>query len=53
MAKLIFVNLPVSDLAHATAFYQAIGARKERPILRRNRILHGVFRDHPRHVADP
>jgi uncharacterized protein len=28
MAKLIFVNLPVSDLAHATAFYQAIGARK-------------------------
>ena len=28
MAKLIFVNLPVSDLAHATAFYQAIGAQK-------------------------
>lgn len=25
MAKLIFVNLPVSDLARATAFYQAIG----------------------------
>ena len=28
MAKLIFVNLPVSDLARATAFYEAIGAEK-------------------------
>ncbi len=28
MAKLIFVNLPVSDLARATAFYQAIGAAR-------------------------
>src|ERR1700750_1602685 len=28
MAKLIFVNLPVGDLAHATAFYQAVGAQK-------------------------
>jgi uncharacterized protein len=28
MAKLIFVNLPVGDLARATAFYQAIGATK-------------------------
>jgi predicted lactoylglutathione lyase len=28
MTKLIFVNLPVSDLARATAFYQAIGATK-------------------------
>src|SRR3979411_342594 len=28
MAKLIFVNLPVSDLACATAFYQAVGAEK-------------------------
>jgi predicted lactoylglutathione lyase len=28
MAKLIFVNLPVSDLARADAFYQAIGAVK-------------------------
>jgi uncharacterized protein len=28
MAKLIFVNLPVSDLARASAFYQAIGAVK-------------------------
>src|SRR5689334_24905038 len=28
MAKLIFINLPVSDLARATAFYQAIGAVK-------------------------
>jgi uncharacterized protein len=28
MAKMIFVNLPVSDLPRATAFYQAIGAAK-------------------------
>lgn len=28
MSKLIFVNLPVSDLARATAFYQAVGATK-------------------------
>ena len=31
MAKLIFINLPVSDLARATAFYQAIGAVKREP----------------------
>lgn len=28
MAKLIFVNLPVADLARATAFYEAVGAVK-------------------------
>src|SRR5690242_6099269 len=28
MARLIFVNLPVSDLKRANAFYQAIGAVK-------------------------
>lgn len=28
MAKLIFVNLPVSDLERATAFYEALGAEK-------------------------
>jgi predicted lactoylglutathione lyase len=28
MAKMIFVNLPVNDLARATTFYQAIGATK-------------------------
>jgi predicted lactoylglutathione lyase len=28
MPKMIFVNLPVTDLARATAFYQAIGAAK-------------------------
>jgi predicted lactoylglutathione lyase len=29
MPKLIFVNLPVTDLARATAFYEAVGARKD------------------------
>jgi len=28
MAKMIFVNLPVKDVARATAFYEAIGATK-------------------------
>ena len=28
MAKMIFVNLPVSDLARSTAFYEAIGGEK-------------------------
>jgi predicted lactoylglutathione lyase len=28
MAKMIFINLPVSNLARATAFYQAVGAEK-------------------------
>jgi hypothetical protein len=28
MTKLIFVNLPVTDLQRATAFYKAIGAEK-------------------------
>jgi predicted lactoylglutathione lyase len=28
MAKLIFITLPVADVGRATAFYQAIGARK-------------------------
>lgn len=27
MPKMIFVNLPVTDLARSTAFYQAVGAR--------------------------
>lgn len=29
MPRTIFVNLPVADLARATAFYEAIGGRKE------------------------
>ncbi len=28
MPKMVFINLPVADLARATAFYQAIGAVK-------------------------
>ena len=28
MAKLIFVNLPVADLARARAFYEAVGATR-------------------------
>ena len=28
MARMIFVSLPVSDLARATAFYEAVGAAR-------------------------
>ena len=28
MSKLIFVNLPVTDLARSTAFYEAVGFTK-------------------------
>src|SRR4051794_23558113 len=28
MPRLIFVNLPVADLARATTFYEAVGAKK-------------------------
>ena len=28
MSKMIFINLPVTDLARATAFYEAVGATK-------------------------
>ncbi|CAN5488669.1 VOC family protein [soil metagenome] len=28
MARMVFINLPVTDLARATSFYQAIGASK-------------------------
>jgi len=28
MSKMIFVNLPVSDLSRSTAFYEAVGAEK-------------------------
>ncbi len=28
MARMIFVNLPVTDLARSTAFYEALGAEK-------------------------
>ena len=29
MSRMVFVNLPVSDLGRSMAFYEAIGARKE------------------------
>ena len=29
MAKMIFVNLPVADVARSTAFYEAIGGKKD------------------------
>jgi uncharacterized protein len=29
MAKMIFVNLPVRDLAHSIAFYEAVGAVRD------------------------
>ena len=45
MAKMIFINLPVSDLARSTAFLPGDRRQKEPAILRRYRVLHGIFRD--------
>ncbi|WP_309298815.1 VOC family protein [Hansschlegelia plantiphila] len=44
MSKPIFVNLPVSDLARSTAFYEALGAQ-ERAVLRRHSRSCMVFSD--------
>ena len=44
MAKMIFVNLPVSDLARSTAFYQAIGGEKNPQFSDDTASWHGVFR---------
>lgn len=30
MSKMIFINLPVTDLAASTRFYEALGATKTR-----------------------
>ena len=29
MAKMVFINLPVADVAKATAFYEAVGAKRD------------------------
>ena len=34
MAKMIFLNLPVADLATSTRFYEAIGCKEERSLQR-------------------
>jgi predicted enzyme related to lactoylglutathione lyase len=47
MAKLIFINLPVSDLARATAFYQAIGAVKNAQFSDDTASCMVFFRYHP------
>ena len=52
MAKMIFISLPVSDVARSTAFYQAIGAVKNEAFSDAHRVLHGVLRHHPRDADD-
>jgi hypothetical protein len=52
MAKLIFINLPVSDLARAAAFLSGDRRRQERAAFRRYGIMHGIFRYHPYDADD-
>ena len=66
MAKLIFVNLPVADLARATVFYEAIGAQKNEQFsdetascmvfsetIHAMLLTHEKFRQFtPKHIAD-
>ena len=67
MAKMIFINLPVSDLARSTAFYQAIGAVKNKqfsddvPLLHSfSDTIHAMLMTHEKYryftdkkIADP
>ena len=45
MAKMIFVNLPVRDVARSTAFYEAIGARKDERFCQEGTTSMMVFSD--------
>jgi predicted lactoylglutathione lyase len=67
MARMIFVSLPVSDLARATAFYEAVGAVKNPQFsdhtascmvfsdtIHAMLMTHDKFRQFsPRQIADP
>ena len=51
MPKMIFVNLPVADVAKATAFYEAIGFEKNADVQQRAGVVDGVVRHDPRDAA--
>ena len=53
MTKMIFVNLPVIDLARAKAFYEALGFTNNVQFSDRELGLHGVERDDQRHASHP
>ena len=44
MAKMIFVNLPVSDVARSTAFYEAIGFEKNAQFSNEQASIDGMVR---------
>ena len=52
MSKLIFVNLPVADVARSTAFYESIGAVKDERFCDGTHVVHGVLGDHLRDDDD-
>jgi predicted lactoylglutathione lyase len=53
MSKLIFVNLPVSDLPRSMAFYAALGAVNNEQFTDHTAACMVFFRDHPRDAPDP
>ncbi len=53
MSKMIFINLPVTDLDRSIAFYEAIGGRKEPKFSNDQAAMIVLSRHHPRHAADP
>ncbi len=53
MAKMIFVNLPVTDLARSMAFYEAVGFTNNPHVHQRAGRGDGVVGRDRRHAADP
>ena len=45
MSRMIFVNLPVADLARSRGFLEALGAVNEPQVHRRHRGLHDAISD--------
>ena len=53
MPKMIFVNLPVADVARSTAFYEALGFEKNPQFSNEQASCHGVVGHDPLHAAQP
>ena len=53
MTRMIFVNLPVTDLQRSRAFYEAIGFRNEPKFTNERGGDDGPVRHHLRDAADP
>ena len=53
MSRMIFVNLPVSDLQKSRGFLEALGAVNEPKFTDETAACMTLQRQHPRHASDP